>query len=149
MDTDLKILLVEDDNDDLIFFTEILDELNIPHEVTFAKDSFEFFRLIENENKFDLIFLDFNLPARDGRQCLKQVKTNEKYKNVPVIIFTGSHEQDDIDYAYEFGAHYHVVKPYAHINYLASMKTVLERNWKKRQPRPPKEKFVVNLSFSN
>jgi CheY-like chemotaxis protein len=149
MDTALNILLVEDDNDDFLFFAEALEELNIPHQVTFAKNCFDVFKLFENGKYFDLIFLDINLPFSDGMQCLKQVKANEKYRNIPVIILTGSHAQSDIDFAYEFGAHYHIVKPYAHINYLASMKTVLEINWKKKQPRPSREHFVVNLSFSN
>jgi|SRR6185436_16390140 len=148
-DSPLRIWLVEDDEDDRIFFNEAVDEIKIPHEISCAKDCFEFFDMLDGSPVPDVIFLDINLPLMDGKECLKQIKVNEKYKNVPVIIFTGSSAQTDIDFVYEHGAHYHVVKPYAHINYLASLKMIFEVNWKENQARPSRDNFVVNLAFSN
>ena len=145
----LKILLVEDDDDDRLFFTEAVREISTSHELFFAKDCLELFSMLDEADTFDLIFLDINLPVMNGRECLQQIKSSDKYKNVPVIIFTGSHAQSDVDFVYEHGAHYHVVKPYAHINYLASLKMVLEVNWKEKQAIPSREDFVVNLAFSN
>ena len=145
----LNILLVEDDSEDQQFFKEAVEQLNIPHKVTFAKDCFELFSLLDDDKAFDVIFLDINLPVIDGKECLKQIKAREKYKNVPVVIFAGSSYASDIDFVYEHGAHYYVVKPYAHINYVASLKMVFEINWKEKQPIPSMENFVVNLAFTN
>jgi len=145
----LNILLVEDDADDSEFFKEALEKLKIPHKVEFAKDCYALFNMLEKEKIYDVIFLDINLPVIDGKECLKQIKQHVKYKDVPVIIFTGSSAPNDIDFVYTHGAHFHVVKPYARINYVASLKVVLDINWKERQPRPLLENFVVNLTFNN
>ena len=146
--TKLNILLVEDDSDDVLFFKEAVEKLEIVNELSCVRDCMELFSLLDENKTFDVIFLDINLPVMDGKECLKQIKANEKYKEVPIIIFTGSSEQSDVDAVYEYGAHYHVVKPYAHINYIASLKIVLGINWKEKQPRPLKENFVVNLTFN-
>jgi CheY-like chemotaxis protein len=147
--TRLNILLVEDDKDDILFFKEAVEKLEIVNELVIAYNGEEVFSLLCDEKKiFDLIFLDINIPLKDGKQCLKEIKAHEKYKEIPVIMFSGSQAQSDVDEVYELGAHYHVVKPYAHSNYVASLKIVFEKNWKEKQPRPPKEKFVVNLTFN-
>jgi len=144
----LNILLVEDDSDDILFFREALQKLEIRNEVSVARDCEELFSHFENDSSFDVIFLDINLPLMDGKQCLKQIKTSEKYKDVPIIMFTGSSQPGDVEETYEYGAHYHVVKPYAHSNYVASLEIVFSRNWKEKQPRPSKENYVVNLTFN-
>jgi len=146
--TKLNILLVEDDSDDILFFKEAIEKLDIVNELSIATGCKELFSQLDNNKIFDIIFLDINLPIMDGKQCLKEIKANERYKEVPIIIFTGSQAQSDVDVVYEYGAHYHVVKPYAHINYIASLKIVLGLNWKEKQPRPSKENFVVNLTFN-
>jgi CheY-like chemotaxis protein len=112
-------------------------------------DCFEIFKLLQEQNSFDVIFMDINLPLVNGKDCLKQIKADEKFKDVPVIMFTGSSAPMDIDFGYSNGAHYHVVKPIAHINFVASLRIVLEINWKEKQPIPPFENYVVNLTFNN
>jgi CheY-like chemotaxis protein len=144
----LNILLVEDDEDDISFFKEAVQKLEFKNEVAVARNCQQLFSYIELNKSFDIIFLDINLPMVDGKQCLKNIKVSELYKDVPIIMFTGSSAQADIDEVYENGAHYHVVKPYAHINYVASLKMILELNWKEKPPRPAKENFVVNLTFN-
>ena len=144
----LNILLVEDDKDDIQFFKEAVMKLESVSEITVARDCEELFTQIETSREFDVIFLDINLPMMDGKQCLKHIKATDRYKDVPIIMFTGSSAETDINEAYANGAHYHVVKPYAHSNYVASLKIVLSHNWKEKQPRPSKEDFVVNLTFN-
>jgi len=144
----LNILIVEDDSDDFLFFKEAVEKLEVVNELSVATSHVELFSHLDANKIFDVIFLDINLPVVDGKECLKQIKANEKYKEVPIIIFSGSNAQRDVDAVYEYGAHYHVVKPYAHINYVASLKIVLGINWKEKQPRPLKENFVVDLTFN-
>ena len=145
----LNLLFVEDDRDDREFITDALEKLNIPYEVSFAMDCFEIFKLFGENKVFDIIFMDINLPLMNGKDCLKQIKADERHKHIPVIIFTGSSAQMDIDFGYNNGAHYHVVKPIAHINFVASLKIVLGINWKEKPPRPPFEKYIINLTFSS
>jgi CheY-like chemotaxis protein len=144
----LNILLVEDDDDDILFFKEAVEKLEVVKELSVAKDCNDLFNRLNANAVFDIIFLDINLPIMNGKQCLKEIKAHPKYKDVPIIIFTGSNRQEDVDAVYEYGAHYHVVKPYAHINYIASLKIILDKNWKETPPQPAKENFVVDLSFN-
>jgi CheY-like chemotaxis protein len=146
--TGLKILLVEDDKDDVMFFTEAIKKLGAYASIIVVGNGEELFDQMEQSHDFDVIFLDINLPLLDGKQCLKKLKANEFYKDIPVIMFTGSSAQTDVDESYEFGAHFHLVKPYAQINYVESLKIVLAQDWKVKQPRPSKEKFLVNFTFN-
>jgi len=144
----LNILLVEDDGDDLMFFKEAITSISEINEVTIVRNCDELFSQMELSTHFDLVFMDINLPLVDGKICLKKLKSIEKLKDIPVIMFTGSSRQTDVDESYEWGAHYHVVKPYAHTNYIESLKIVMSQDWKVAQPRPAKEQFVVNLTFN-
>jgi len=144
----LRILLVEDDNDDIQSFNEAIQKLEIKGDVTVVRSCDQLFSQLASENSFDVVFLDINIPLLDGHQCLKNIKSNDLFKDIPVIMFTGSSAEADIRSAYENGAHYHVVKPYAHTNYVESLKIVLKENWKNKPLRPAKEKFVVNLTFN-
>jgi len=73
----LRILLLEDDQDDKKFFKEALTELNIHHEITFASDCFNLINLLFEKIDFDIIFLDLNIPEINGIECLKRIKSND------------------------------------------------------------------------
>jgi hypothetical protein len=66
-----------------------------------------------------------------------------------VIIFSVSENPEDIEASYNQGAHYHVVKPHANINYLASLKMVFDMDWMKPQPKPGRDKFVINYTYKS
>ena len=140
--------MLEDDKDDISFFKDAIKSVSEISTVTVVQNCDELFSIIELDTHFDLVFMDINLPLVDGKTCLRKLKSFEKFKDIPVIMFTGSSTQTDVEESYESGAHYHVVKPYAYINYVESLKTVLSKDWKIAQPRPSKEQFVVNLTFN-
>jgi len=145
---DLRILHVDDDEDDRLFLAEALHGLNLPHQITGASGCTDLFGLMDEGVTYDLIILDVNMPLIDGKECLKKIKTHEKYRDVPVVIFTISNSPKDIAEVYESGAHYHVVKPYAPSNFLVAMKKIFEIDWKSKPPVPSKEDFVINYAFT-
>jgi CheY-like chemotaxis protein len=147
MDENILILLVDDDEDDHLFFKEALEKVGIFYTLTIARDSFQFFNMLEAEKKFDIIFLDINMPKMDGKECLKKIKTIEAYKNIPVIMFTSSQSSKDIDETFNTGAHFYLVKPYAQINFIAALKVIFSVNWKSTQPLPARNDFVINYAF--
>ncbi len=106
------------------------------------------FESLENEQDFHLLLLDINMPVKDGRQCLKILKSDERFKHIPVVMYTVSASETDIHEAYEGGAHYFVVKPYAQINFTRTIQTVFDINWKETPAIPPKEHFVINFTYS-
>src|SRR5438045_9324833 len=93
--TGLKILLVEDDKDDVMFFNEAIKKLDAFVSIIVVSNGEDLFKQMEQSHDFDVIFLDINLPLLDGKQCLKKLKENEFFRDIPVKIFTGSNAQTD------------------------------------------------------
>jgi CheY-like chemotaxis protein len=145
----LRLLYIDDDPDDRELFAEALSRIDSGAELVVVDSCMEGLRLLNenNGNKFDLIFLDINLPAIDGRECLKLLKADAALKSIAVVMLTNSRSDRDIDLAYSFGAHYHMIKPVAYINLIASLKLIFEINWKIEQPVPSRDKFVINYAF--
>jgi len=106
-------LIVDDDNDDCEFFREALSDVapNIDFDV--ANNGEE--ALIKLRNDLikipDVIFLDLNMPRMDGKTCLKELKKDNILKEIPVVIYTTSSNQDDIDETKALGAFYFLTKP--------------------------------------
>lgn len=143
----LRILYVDDDADDRDFFAQAIKKLETECQLTIVSNCMEAINLLEQSEKFDLLFLDINMPVIDGKACLQMLKSNHIYKDIPTIILTVSKSESEINEVYELGAHYHVIKPVAQINLVAALKIILSTDWRQPQPRPAKEQFVVNYSF--
>lgn len=139
----INILLVEDDPDDIGFFTEAMQESSIRVKITIAKSSGQMFSHLDNDEKFDLIFLDINLPIINGIECLKLLKESIKYKLIPVIMLSGSHAETDINETYKQGAHHYMAKPYSLPDYEFCLKEILELNWKENHPQPAPDKYQI------
>ncbi len=144
----MRVLLVDDDEDDQQAFSEALQKINPAVEVVQARDSRELFLHLERDAGFNIIFMDINLPVDDGKKCLAEIKSKDPLKHIPVIMYTVSSDEKDIEYSYNSGAHYYIVKPYAHINFIEALKRVFATDWTVTQPIPQKEHFVINLAFT-
>jgi DNA-binding response OmpR family regulator len=144
----MRIAYLDDDPDDLQSFSEALQQINQRHEVILLEDCVKLLEQIDQNGVFDLIILDINLPIINGIECLSKLKVNEKTKHIPIIMLSGSENEPEISNVYELGAHYHIVKPYAHINLVASLKIILDINWQSYPAVPPRENFVINLTFN-
>ncbi len=144
----LKIGFVDDDQEEQFFFEEAVSKLGIFYKLTLFSDCHSLLQFVEEENQcLDVIFLDINLPVMDGKECLRALKHSEKCKNIPVLIFSTSEYDKDIDDVYSLGAHLHVVKPYASINFNTTLKIIFDINWREQQPIPPRDKFVIKLNY--
>lgn len=143
----LNILLVDDDYDDQEFFKDAIEELKTPCTLHIANNYVQLFDRLEEESKIELIFMDINMPVCDGRECLKKMKEHEKHKHIPVVMFSGSQAEPDVDCGYKLGAHYHIVKPATPAHYVASLKRILDLDWKIAQPFPPRENYLINLAY--
>jgi len=113
----VEILLVEDNKGDVGLIEEVFEEAKIKNNIHVAEDGEEAVLYLRGEGKFigarrpDLILLDLNLPKKDGREVLKEIKENINLKNIPVIILTSSSAENDIARAYELHANAYVTKP--------------------------------------
>ena len=109
----LNILLADDDMDDCSFFEEALKEFLLPTQFTAVHNGEQLMQLLTNETYQlpHVLFLDLNMPRKNGFECLCEIKLNEKLKQVPVIIFSTSFEQEVVNLLYKNGAQYFIRKP--------------------------------------
>lgn len=110
---DITFLLADDDADDKTLFCEALAEINPGIICHTAGDGMEALAILSKEQikKPDIIFLDINMPVMDGWQCLGRLKEDDEHKDIPVIMYSTSSYQRDIDLALESGAFCFFTKP--------------------------------------
>ncbi len=117
MKENINILLVEDNPADADLTCEKLEMSKILHEIKVVKDGVEAMDFLlakgayKNVSLPDLILLDLNLPRKDGREVLSEIKSHSKLKRIPVIILTSSEAEEDILKTYELQASAYVSKP--------------------------------------
>ena len=113
----VKILLVEDNPGDVRLTQEALKESKMLNELYVTEDGVEAMEFLNREGKFsdaphpDLILLDLNLPKKDGRELLAEIKADEKLRRIPVVVLTTSKAQEDIYRMYEQHANCYITKP--------------------------------------
>ncbi len=106
------IILADDDADDRLLLQEAFDENKLPCQLSFVEDGVELIKYLDKaENLPFLILLDINMPRKDGKQILSELRTNDKWKHLPVVMFTTSKSPQDIKTCYELGANSYIIKP--------------------------------------
>ena len=112
--------MVDDDADDRMLVRDALSDIQAPHDLRFARDGEELFEYLERRGPFagrgaaprpDLILLDLQMPRKNGRESLKQLKSEPAWRCIPVVVLTTSTAAEDIHYAYEAGVNSFVTKP--------------------------------------
>jgi CheY-like chemotaxis protein len=109
----LNILLADDDTDDCTFFKEALEDLKLSAHLTIVHDGEELMQLLEHEKKSlpDVLFLDINMPRKNGFECLSEIRHDKKLKDLPVVMFSTSNSIDKISAIFKIGAHVYIHKP--------------------------------------
>lgn len=109
----LSILLADDDTDDCLFFKEAVEELVMDTQLITLDDGEQLMEHLNSKiNELpDVLFLDLNMPRKNGFECLSEIKGNQRLKLLPVIIFSTSLEQEVVNQLYENGAQYFIRKP--------------------------------------
>jgi CheY-like chemotaxis protein len=114
------ILMVDDDPDDLILIREAFDENRFEGEIQSVNDGEELLDYLNNRGKYinrelypkpDLILLDLNMPRKDGREALAEIKADPNLKILPIIVLTTSNSTEDIIRSYNLGANSYIIKP--------------------------------------
>jgi CheY-like chemotaxis protein len=106
------ILLADDDDDDCILFSNALNEINIATSFKTVHNGEDLMAYLNSTALLpDIVFLDMNMPRKNGAVCLTEMKATEKLKTIPVIIISTSLEHSLIEFIYANGAHYFIRKP--------------------------------------
>lgn len=110
------ILLVEDNKADVRLIEEALKNSSLTYDMAMVRDGVAAMAYLHQEEEYasasrpDLIILDLNLPKKDGREVLAEIKTNPQFKRIPVIILTTSKNEDDIQQSYDLNANCFITK---------------------------------------
>ncbi len=142
----IHLLLADDDPDDRFFFDKTLGLLPIPTRLTMVEDGQKLMRFFsENSEQLpDALFLDLNMPRKNGSECLKEIKANDKLKELPVIIYSTSLHEDIAEVLYNEGAHYYIRK--GGLDELEeALHYILTLMVEKKFTRPPKDKFILSI----
>lgn len=115
----LQILIAEDDADDRYLIGTAFTEKGYSEKIDFVENGVELLSYLENilvtnpdeKNLPCVILLDLNMPKKDGREALKELKQHPTFKKIPVIVFTTTKNEIEIKRCYELGANSYVVKP--------------------------------------
>jgi CheY-like chemotaxis protein len=146
----LNILLADDDLDDCIFFKEALEELALSANLTAVHDGEQLMQLLINETNElpDVLFLDLNMPRKNGFECLTEIKLNEKLKQLPVIIFSTSFEQEVVNQLYKSGAQHFIRKPSEFSQFKKIIQQSLALTAEGVIEQPTQENFVLTIQNS-
>ena len=132
MEQPVKILLVEDNPADARLLQEIFKESKIYNKLHVVEDGVEALAFLRQEGKYineslpDFILLDLNLPKKNGREVLEEIKTDEILKQIPVLILTTSQTEEDIIQAYDLRANCYITKPTDISQFIEAIKSVGE-----------------------
>jgi CheY-like chemotaxis protein len=114
----VDILLIEDNLGDIRLIQEVLKESIHKHNLHIVTDGEQAVHFLKKEGKFsdavspNLVMLDLNLPKKDGREVLAEIKSHEHLRYIPVVVFSSSEAEKDIQKSYDLHANCYVVKPF-------------------------------------
>ena len=141
----LSVYLADDDADDRMLFEEALSEVSADVILITAKNGEQLMHVLANETPPvpHLIFLDLNMPIKNGFQCLEQIKNDDKYTGIPVVIFSTSCQKEAIDEVYSKGADFYICKPDSFQKLKGLLNTVFTINKEPLLARPSREDFLL------
>ena len=129
---EIKILLIEDSEPDARLTLEVLKEAKVHNHVSTVEDGVEALAFLRHEPPYtdsprpDLILLDLNLPRKDGRQVLQEIKADPELHRIPVVVLTTSYAEKDILAAYNLHANCYITKPVDFERFMEIIRTIEE-----------------------
>ena len=129
-DQPIEILLVEDNPGDVRLTLEVMKDARVRNHMSMVKDGVEALAFLRREGDFadaprpDLILLDLNLPKKDGREVLADIKADPTLRRIPVVVLTVSKDEEDILKSYDLYANCYVTKPINMEQFVAVVRSI-------------------------
>jgi CheY-like chemotaxis protein len=140
------IIFAEDDADDRLFFEDVIKNYNPSIRIDFVSNGVRLMEILPNFLP-DLLFLDLEMPYKNGLECLVDIRNNNRLQELPVIVFSSTTRQANIQTAYEVGAHLFLIKSPTYTEYAGSIKAALNLDW--TRPDHIKEQYCVNGRYTS
>jgi len=130
---DIFILIAEDDADDRFLLSAAFEENGFTDKLHFVENGVELLEFLQNtpegaEQLPNFILLDLNMPKKDGREVLKELKQSNRFRKIPVIIFSTTNNEQEMKRCYDLGANSYITKPNSFANLIKTV-AVLRSYW--------------------
>lgn len=141
----IRILVAEDDLDDQMMLREALHENRLANDLRFVQDGEELMDYLNRTQKYSdpatsprpgMILLDLNMPKKDGREALREIKSNPNLRHIPVVVLTTSKAEEDIVRTYNLGVNSFITKPVT-FDSLVTVTRDMSRYWLEIVELPP------------
>jgi len=142
----VNVLLADDDEDDRLFFREAFEEIKIKTKVKTVNDGVELMNhLTKKGNELPhILFLDLNMPRKNGMDCLMEIKRSDNLKDIPVAIYSTSASEEDIENTFVKGANVYIKKPSDFSTLKKILEEVITINWQYHTSGLNRESFMLN-----
>lgn len=141
------VMLADDDEDDRTFFVDAFSELRINTKVRTCNDGVELMDYLNDENSIlpELLFLDINMPKKNGIECLEEIKSNPKFKNISVAIYSTSSSDEHVEDTFVKGANVYIRKPNDFNQLKKVLSEVVTVNWQYQTSGLNKDNFLLKI----
>jgi CheY-like chemotaxis protein len=136
---EIRVLLADDDEDDRLLFEDALKDLGYSTFLTLAKNGVELMEFLFRKDNIlpDILFLDLNMPLKNGVECLNEIRTDQNFDDLVIVIYTTSLNQDTVDKLFRNQADYYIQKPADYDDLKKVIKKALDLSKQNnRKPRP-------------
>ncbi|MFB9057413.1 response regulator [Mariniflexile ostreae] len=143
----VHIILADDDEDDRMFFTEAFEELKIGTKVETFKDGLYLMDYLNSSDSAlpHVLFLDLNMPRKNGLECLSEIKANPKFNDIAIAIYSTSASEEDIEKTFVQGANIYIKKPSSFKVLKKVLSEVVTTNWQYHTNGLNKDNFLLRL----
>ncbi len=135
------VLLADDDRDHATLFERLIRREYPDVRISFVDDGEQLIHFL-HLNKVDLVFLDLNMPCKNGYECLAEIRKDASLKDLPIIVYSSSAQMSDIQKSFLHRADFYLVKPFNTDHLKTALKAILSVNWKE-------DPFIRNHYFIN
>lgn len=139
----INILIADDDKDDVRLITEALQDIMPSCNCIQTKDGIATLHFIKTNVHPDLVFLDLNMPLKNGINCLKEIYNEKLLPDTPIVIYSTSKDVSDTDESYKYGAKFYIVKPASFTELKRIIKRAISILGKPLAERVDKSNFVL------
>lgn len=143
----LHVLLADDDEDDRLFFKEAFEDIKIKTKVSTVNDGVELMKYLNDPNNSlpDILFLDLNMPLKNGIECLKEIRSTNTLKDISIAIYSTSASEEDIEKTFVKGANVYIKKPNDFSTLRKILSEVISINWQYHTNGLNKENFLLSI----
>ena len=135
------VFIADDDSDDLLLFKDALESVDATIKLEDVKNGLDLLNLLSHLTP-DLLFLDLDMPGKNGLECLVEIRKNNLYQFLPIVVFSSTTRPSNIETAYELGADLFFIKPANYNDLTSSITAILALNW--AHPAQVKDQYCVN-----